>query len=122
MIRQPGLYAVVDGEQVLATLHGTDHVYLPAHAGRVGSVRRDIADLDDFLSVKTTAMWRGGKIAVNAVAGDECGFFTSDKALAEREGLAGDFYNGWRGAAKFSDLTHVEERVTSLHPRSREER
>lgn len=94
MIRQPGLYAVVDGEQVLATLHGTDHVYLPAPAGRVGSVRRDIADLDDFLSVKTTAMWRGGKIAVNAVAGDECGF----------------------------DLTHVEERVTSLHPRSREAR
>ena len=31
---------------------------------------------------------------MKAVAGDECGFDTSDRGLAERESLAGDFYNG----------------------------
>ena len=51
---------------------------------------------------------------------DECGFFTSDKDLAEREGLAGDSYNGWHGAAPLAELTDVDERVTSIHPRRRE--
>jgi hypothetical protein len=77
-------------------------------------------ELDDFLSVRTDAVWRGGKISVSAVAGDECGFFTNDSALAEREALAGDSYNGWHGSAPLAELTDVNERVTSIHPRRRE--
>lgn len=116
MIRQSGFYAIVDGEQIEVESHGRDFVRLPG----TGSVRTDIADLEDFVSVKTYAVWRGGKISVSAVSGDACGFFTHDSALAQREGLAGDTYNGWHGSAPLAELTDVDERVTSIHPRRRE--
>ena len=116
MIRPSGLYAVVDGEQIQVESHGRDFVRLSG----TGSARTDLDDLEDFLSVKTSAVWRGGKISVSAVSGDECGFFTNDSGLAEREGLAGDSYNGWHGSAPLSELTEVDERVTSIHPRRRE--
>jgi hypothetical protein len=117
VIRPTGLYAVVGGEQVQVESHGRDFVRLPSPSG---PVRTEMADLDDFLSVKTKARWRGGEVAISAVSGDECGFFTNDSALAEREGLAGDSYNGWHGSAPVSELTDVDERVTSIHPRRRE--
>jgi len=33
-------------------------------------------------------------------------------ARAEREGLAGDPYNGWHGSASVTELTDVDERVS----------
>ncbi len=117
MIRPSGLYAVVDGDEVHVASHGRDYVTI---AGPSGPVRHEMDDLDDFRSVRTTATWRGGEISVSAVSGDECGFFTNDQGLAEREGLAGDFYNGWHGAASSAELTDVNEKVTSIHPRRRD--
>ena len=117
MIRPSGLYAVLAGETVPVELHGSDYVKL---AGPYGMVRHELDELDDYLSVKTFATWRGGRISVSAVSGDECGFNTNDQELAEREGLAGDFYNGWHGSAPLAELTDVDERVTSIHPRRRE--
>lgn len=117
MIRASGLYAVLAGETLPIELHGSDYVKL---AGPHGMVRHEMDELDDFLSVKTFATWRGGKVAVSAVSGEECGFVTNDGALAEREGLAGDTYNGWHGSAPLLELTDVDERVTSIHPRRRE--
>ena len=117
MIRPSGLYAVLAGRTVPVELHGKDYVKL---AGPYGMVRHEMDELDDFLSVKTFATWRGGTISVSAVAGEECGFNTNDQPLAEREGLAGDFYNGWHGSAPLAELTDVDERVTSIHPRRRE--
>lgn len=117
MIRPSGLYAVLAGETLPVELHGSDYVKL---AGPYGMVRHELDELDDFLSVRTSATWRGGRISVKAVAGDECGFDTSDQRLAEREGLAGDFRNGWHGSAALAELTDVDERVTSIHPRRRE--
>ncbi|RYC07352.1 hypothetical protein [Nocardioides zhouii] len=112
MIRPPGMYAVIDGQEVRVDSHARDFV-------RVAGTRHEMDELDDFVSVATTATWRGGTIAINAVSGDECGFFTNDGALAEREGLAGDFHNGWHGAASVDELTDVNEKVTSIHPRRR---
>lgn len=117
MIRPSGLYAVLGGETVPVELHGKGYVKL---AGPYGMVRHELDELDDYLSVKTDAVWRGGTISVSAVQGDECGFFTHDGAMARREGLAGDTYNGWHGAAPLDELTDVDERVTSIHPRRRE--
>jgi hypothetical protein len=116
VIRPSGLYAVVGGEQIQVESHGRDFVRLPG----TGSARTGMDDLDDFVSVKTDAVWRGGKVSVSAVVGDGCGFDTSDQRLAERESLAGDFYNGWHGSAPLAELTDVDERVTSIHPRRRE--
>ncbi|GAA4081976.1 hypothetical protein ACFFOS_27730 [Nocardioides kongjuensis] len=115
-IRTPGRYAVIAGEEILVELHGRNYVKL---ASPRGMVRYEVDDLDDLLSVKTAATWRNGTVAINAVSGEECGFYTFDRGLAEREGLAGDTYNGWWGAALVSELTNVAERVTSLHPRGR---
>lgn len=117
MIRSSGLYAVLAGETIHVELHGSDHVNL---AGPYGMVRHEMDELDDLLSVRTSATWRGGRISVSVVSGEECGFNTNDQALAKREGLAGDFYNGWHGAAPLDELTDVDERVTSIHPRRRE--
>ena len=117
MIRSSGLYAVLDGTDHPVDVKAPDHVTV---AGPHGPVRHDIDRLDDLLSVRTQATWRGGRIAVTDVRGDECGFVTNDGALAEREGLAGDFHNGWHGAAPVAELSDVSERVTSIHPRRRE--
>lgn len=116
-MRPPGLYAVMDGVEIRVAAHGPGYVKLP---GPYGMVRHEMDELDDFLSVKTTATWRGGRIAVNAVSGDEVGFYTNDGGLAEREGLGGDFHNGWHGAAPVAELSDVSERVSSIHPRRRE--
>lgn len=116
MIRSSGQYAVVDGVEQYVELKAPDYVRV---AGPHGTVRLEIDDLDDLLSVRTEATWRGGRIAVGAVAGEECGFNTFDQALAEREGLAGDAYNGWHGAAALAELSDVGERVSSIHPRRR---
>ncbi|GAA1914117.1 hypothetical protein [Nocardioides hwasunensis] len=116
-VRPSGLYAVLGGQEIHVHGHGRGYVTV---TGPGGPVRHEMDELDDFLSVKTFATWRGGTIAISAVEGDEAGFFTNDSGLAEREGLAGDTYDGWRGAAALAELTDVDERVTSIHPRRRE--
>lgn len=114
MIRPSGLYAVIDGAEIRVHSHGPGYVTVP---GPAGPVRHELEELDDFVSVKTFATWRGGQVAISAVSGDECGFHTNDSTMAEREGLAGDPYNGWHGAARVAELVDVNERVTSIHPR-----
>lgn len=111
-MRPPGLHAVLRGEEIPVFSHGTDHV---SFRTPYGSERHEMEELDDLVSVSVTAQWRGGKVSINAVADDECGFCTSDSDLARREGLAGDFHNGWHGAAAMSELTDVVEKVTSIH-------
>lgn len=114
MTRPSGLYAVFDGDEIKVHSHGRDYVTVP---GASGPVRHALSELDDFLSVKTFATWRGGRVTISAVSGEECGFHTSDASLAEREGLAGDTYNGWHGATQVAELVDVEETVTSIQPR-----
>ena len=117
MTRPSGLYALLCGEQVRVEAHARDHVKV---AGPYGFVRHEMDELDDVLSVRTNATWRGGRVSVSVVAGDECGFFTNDQGLAEREGLAGDFYNGWHGAAPLVELSNVTEETRSIHPGNHE--
>ena len=115
-VRSPGHYAVLDGAQHRVSASGPDYVMV---VGPYGPVRHPMDDVEDLLSVSVMATWRGGRVAVNAVAGDKAGFYTSDGRLADRESLGGDFYNGWHGEALISDLEDVTERATSIHPRTR---
>lgn len=116
-IRPPGHYAVIDGVEHPVTVSAYDYVKV---AGDQGPVRYDLDELDDLLSVGVKARWRGGDIAVNAVDGDEVGFYTNDRGLAEREGLGGDLHDGWFGSAPVTELSDITERVSSIHPRRRE--
>ena len=112
-LRSPGRYAVIDGVEVKAVC-GKDHVWVRDEHGR--QVRHEMADIDDLLSTSTLATWRGAQIALSAVQGDECHFYTSNSELAQAEGLPGDIYNGWMGSAPLGELEDVRVRTTSIHP------
>lgn len=112
-LRTPGHYAVIDGVE-LEAVAGKDHVWVRDEHGR--QVRHEMADIDDLLNISTLATWRGAQIALSAVEGDECHYYTSSSELAQAEGLSGDFYNGWTGAAPLDELTDVRVRTTSIHP------
>lgn len=118
VIREPGQYAVVDGAEHHVVIIGREYVRV-ARPGGVGLVQHAVADLDDLFSVAIFATWRGGRIVLGSVAGDECGFYTDDRRLVEAEGLPGNPYDGWRGVAPLAELNDVEERVRSVHPRNR---
>ena len=87
--------------------------------GDDGRVRYAIDELDDLLSVKVSARWKGADVAIGGVAATGR-FYTWDRDLAEREALVGDAHDGWGGLAPLSELTDVTERVSSIHPRRRE--
>lgn len=114
-LRSPGNYAVIVGVEHKA-FAGKDHVWVRDEHGR--QVRREMADIDDLLSISTLATWRGAQIALSAVEGDECHYYTSSE-LAQDEGLSGDVYNGWMGSAPLDELTDVRVRTTSIHPERR---
>lgn len=116
-IRPPGHYAVIDGVQRHVVVSARDYVTVQ---GPHGPVRHTMDELDDLLSVGVRARWHGGDVSVSSVDGDDVAFFTNDRGLAEREHLAGDFHNGWHGSAPLAELSDVDERVTSIHPRRRE--
>lgn len=117
MIRQPGRYAVIAGIEHYVQAATADYVKI---AGPHGPIQHSMDSLEDLLSVKLQATWRGGRIAISHVdQTDTVGFYTNDGKLAERENLGGDFYNGWWGGARIDELTEVTERESSIHPRNR---
>lgn len=114
--REPGRYAVIDGIERRVSAAAKDYVLVEGENGRV---RYEMDDLDDLLSVSVHARWKGADIAIGGVQGDDVRFYTWDRDLAESEGLVGDVHDGWGGIARVSELTDVDERVTSIHPRRR---
>ena len=117
VIREPGRYAVIDGVEVRVSAAAQEYVLVEGDHGRV---RHEMDDLDDLLSVSVHARWKDADIAIGGVQGEAARFYTWDRDLAEREGLAGDVRDGWGGLAPVSELTDVTERVSSIHPRRRQ--
>lgn len=115
-MRSPGRYAVIDGVEVRVAATAQDHVLVD---GDDGPVRHEIDDLDDLVSVRVTARWKGADIAIGEVQDDAVRFYTWDRDLAESESLVGDVRDGWGGLAPVPELTDVTERVSSFHPRRR---
>jgi hypothetical protein len=117
VFREPGRYAVIDGTEVRIAGAAKDWVLVDGEGGRR---RYEMDDLEDLVSVKVHARWKGAEIAVAGVRGEDVQFYTWDRDLAERDGLVGDVRDGWGGLAPVSELTDVTERVESVHPRRRE--
>ncbi|MGX9902263.1 hypothetical protein ACW0JT_25095 [Arthrobacter sp. SA17] len=66
----------------------------------------------DVLHVSVRANWRGGKVVVSHLEGDDAVLFlTDDRTLAARERLYGDQYSGWGGVALVRELSSIEEVV-----------
>lgn len=114
VMREPGRYAVIGGREERVAAAASDYVLVDGADGRV---RHEMDDLDDLLSVRVHARWKGAEIAVGGVQGDDARFYTWDRDLAESEGLTGDVRDGWGGLAPLSELTDVTEKVSSIHPR-----
>lgn len=115
--REPGRYAVINGTEERVAAAAEDYVLVDGDEGRV---RYEMDDLDDLLSVRVHARWKGADIAIGGLQGDDVRFYTWDRDLAEREGLVGDVHDGWGGVAPVSELTDVTEKVSSIHPRRRQ--
>lgn len=113
-LRAPGHYAVIDGVEHYVLVTAADHVTI---AGPSGPIRYAMDDLADLRSVGVRAVWRGGQVAVRSVSGGRAELLTNDRALAEREGLFGDFRDGWYAEASADELSDVVERVSSIHPK-----
>ncbi len=114
MIRDSGYYAVIEGRECYVSILGADYVKVPTPTG---VVRLALSDVEKVIRVATKATWRGARVATTTIGPEGVGFFTDDRALAEAEGLHGDFYSGWDGVAPVSELTDVSERVSVIHPR-----
>jgi hypothetical protein len=115
--REPGRYAVIDGVELRVSAAARDYVLVDGADGRV---RHEMDDLDDLLTVRVFARWKGADVAIGGIEGGDARFYTWDRDLAEREGLVGDVHDGWGGVAPASELTDVTEMVSSSHPRRRE--
>ncbi|MCY7402531.1 MAG: hypothetical protein LH477_16530 [Nocardioides sp.] len=116
-LRPPGHYAVIDGVELPVMVSAYDYVKV---AGDRGPVRHEMGQLDDLLSVGVKARWRGGDVPRNPRDRHPVGLNKNPRPPPHREGLGGDFYNGWHGSAPVSELSEITERVSSIHPRRRE--
>lgn len=116
MIREPGRYARVDGHDLRVTGIDGDDVWVEEDGVRRPIDRRAV-DFEVY-KVDVLASWHGEPVALNGIRGAMAGILTTSKALAEREGLAGDQYGGWHGEVALDELTDVVERVRPIPRRT----
>lgn len=116
MMRGTGSYVVINGKPVTAHLSREGIRAIDKEDGnRFGPVlsRHEYERVED---VVVTASWRGGRVTVDRLSDDPAGgrlaeIWTEDRALAQREGMDGEQYSGWRSKVAVTELTDVHERV-----------
>ncbi|MBD3923668.1 hypothetical protein IEZ26_03470 [Nocardioides cavernae] len=124
-----GTFAVVDSTTYEVTAAARDAVTLrvPREAGPLpphleSGVRRDgdawarvsKADLSRYFTVQVTVAWQGEEFGLGRVVGDEAEILGSSPVVAERLGLEGDQYNGFRGKVPVAELTVVDVREREI--------
>ena len=126
---QCGTFAVVDSTTYEVTADGDDAVTLrvprgverpPAHLE--SGVRRDgdgwvtvsKADLERYFTVRATVEWRGERFDLGRVTGGEAEIHGDSPAVADRLGLEGDQYNGFRASVPAEELSVVDVREREI--------
>lgn len=126
---QCGTFAVVDSTTYEVTSAGDDAVTLrvprgverpPAHLE--SGVRRDgdgwvtvsKADLERYFTVRATVEWRGERFDLGRVTGGEAEIHGDSPAVADRLGLEGDQYNGFRASVPAEELSVVDVREREI--------
>lgn len=110
-----GLWVVLDGTWHGVEAHGTDHVVVDL--GR-GPERLYDGQFDELVDVSGEARWRGGWLSLERSTPEGVQIRTQDRALAVREELAGEFWEGWYAVLPLDELDEVVLTVTRSRRRS----
>lgn len=114
-IRESGVWTTYrDVPRMVAGRVDLDVVELRATEQGLPRETAAAAELGEIVRVRTVATWRDGRIDVAGVSPEGVRFYTRDRELAQREGLRGDWHEGWGGVAPVAELRDVEESTTVL--------
>ncbi|MFC7359956.1 hypothetical protein [Nocardioides astragali] len=127
---QRGTFAVVGSTtyEVTTVAHDAVTLRVPRDAGRLPShlesgVRRDgdswakvrKSDLERYFAVSVTVEWQGERFDLGRVTGDRAEIHSDSPPVADRLGLEGDQYNGFRATVPVAELTVVDVREKEIH-------
>jgi hypothetical protein len=125
----PGLHAVCDAVTYEVAGTGADWLMLrvpegvrvePPHLGegedRQGRrwVKVSKALIERYYDVSVTVSWQGEQLGLGRVDGDTAEIHGSSPAVADRLGLEGDQYNGFRATVPVEELTVVDVREKEI--------
>lgn len=125
----PGLHAVCDAVTYEVAGTGADWLMLrvpegvrvePPHLGegedRQGRrwVKVAKALIERYYDVSVTVAWQGEELGLGRVDGDTAEIHGSSPAVADRLGLEGDQYNGFRATVPVEELTVVDVREKEI--------
>lgn len=126
----PGLFAVCESTTYEVAGTGADWLMLrlpvegdhvPAHIdeGEDRQGRRLVkvpkSSLERYFDVAVAVEWRGEQVGLGRVEGDQAEIHSDSPAVAERLGLRGDQYNGFRATVPAEELTVVDIREKEIH-------
>ncbi|MCY7402535.1 MAG: hypothetical protein LH477_16550 [Nocardioides sp.] len=125
----PGLFAVCESTTYEVAGTGTDWLMLrvpgkgnpvPAHIGegedRQGRrwVKVPKSSLERYFDVAVSVEWRGEQFGLGRLEGDRAEIHSDSPAVADRLGLHGDQYNGFRATVPADELTVVDVREKEI--------
>lgn len=88
-----------------------------------GGIRRDgdrwakvrKSSLERYFTRHVTVLWHGEEFGLGRVDGDTAEIHGSSPAVADRLGLEGDQYNGFRATVPVEELSVVDVREKEIH-------
>lgn len=126
----PGLFAVCESTTYEVAGTGADWLMLrlpaegdpvPAHIdeGEDRQGRRWVkvpkSSLERYFDVAVAVEWRGEQVGLGQVEGDQAEIHSDSPTVADRLGLRGDQYNGFRATVPADELTVVDIREKEIH-------
>ncbi|UFN42705.1 hypothetical protein [Nocardioides okcheonensis] len=126
---EPGTFAVHGGTTypVASAAAETVTLRVPRDAGPLpgqveGGTRRDgdlwakvrKVDLERYFSRRVTVQWQGEEVGLGRVDGDAAEIHASSPVVADRLGLEGDQYNGFRATVPVDELSVVDVREEEI--------
>jgi hypothetical protein len=124
-----GTFAVRDGVtyEVASTAADAVTLRVPGDPGPLadeleGGIRRDgdrwarvrTSSLERYFSRQVTVEWHGEQFGLGRVLGDTAEIHGSSPAVADRLGLEGDQYNGFRATVPVEELSVVDVREKEI--------
>jgi hypothetical protein len=125
----PGLFAVCESTTYKVAATAADWLnlrlpdassHVPAHIaegedrqGRLW-VKVPKTNIERYFEVAVTVEWQGEQLGLGRVTGDRAEIHSDSPAVADRLGLEGDQYNGFRAKVPVTELTVVDVREREI--------
>jgi hypothetical protein len=119
----PGLHAVCDTVTHEVAGTGADWLMLRVPEGVLGEgqdrqgrrwVKVSKTRVERYFDVSVTVAWQGEEFGLGRVVGDTAEIHGSSPAVADRLGLEGDQYNGFRATVPVEELSVVDVREKEI--------